>query len=163
MNRSLDSQYENNVQADISTPAKEMIIQHVELQWKLGQWRQNLPHFCSLVSEPWLDSIASSYESIRFSILLSLQSCYAGLLANRPILTRVLTGLIQEQNCDADFEMFLQYGLTVAKDDYQVIKSFHHIIRGICADPEGFVDRNGIWWLCNYSGNRLPPGPSSWA
>jgi Fungal specific transcription factor domain len=148
--------YEDNVEPDSSLSAQEIVTRRLKLQWKLDNWRQDTIRIHGLISEPELDHISSSsYDSIRFRIMLSLQYCYAIMLIDRPILCKLLATHAQNHNVEQDVESVLGYAVIVVENDYQAIKDLLHIINAICTCDEPFVDRNGAWWLCNYTSKCL--------
>jgi len=94
---------------------------------------------------------SSTSDAVRFQIMLSLHYYRVSLLINEPILTRILSAIIDSQTNEREIAMILDDALPAAKNDYIAAKCLQAIINSICVQLEPFLNRNGAWWICNYT------------
>lgn len=144
--------YGYNIETHTEMPTSELLVGRLQLSWELEKWRENTSSFPGILSDAQLAQRSpTSYDSIRFQLSLSIFYYQTLLLVNAPLLIRVLNEALKDRHNDRDFMLLLESAIPAIKTDLLSAQQLQRIIEAIAMNSEQFVDRNALWYICNYT------------
>lgn len=148
----LDILYDSNLES-IDPPAfHELTVKRLQLQWQLTKWRENTPPFCTILTDDEIYQISpTSFNAERFRIVLSIHYHCTILLINAPLIDAFLRECNKHLQSSGISSLFLESMISIIENDFSAVKSLQIMVQHITKEDESFIDRNGIWWTCNYS------------
>ncbi|KAH3962827.1 hypothetical protein HBI17_197680 [Parastagonospora nodorum] len=111
------------------------VAQRLEFTQRLAEWRES-------------SSIAFPEITNRFGILLSIHYHTTALLVNRPLVTRLIAEIFPNKSSSLPFMGEIAIAI---KQDVESAKELSQLVHCIAHYHPNFIDRNAIWWICNYS------------
>ena len=145
-------QRKRNFESAEALDIQEIIPRRLRLSYQLEKWRQDISPFCTILSEHDLGLLSpSTNDAVRFQIMLSIHYYRVALLINGPVLTRILAESFDGKRNERRFVLILDDALPAVKNDYLAAKCLQTIIHSLCTQMEPFLNRNGAWWICNYT------------
>ncbi|RFU33160.1 hypothetical protein B7463_g3168, partial [Scytalidium lignicola] len=148
----LDSIYDNNLGSADMPSSQELAIKRLQLMWQLFQWKESTSTFYNILSESDIHLLTTSLiDRNRFQIILSIHYHCTVILVNGPILDAFLKDLSKDIPNVASSALLLESMVPAIKDDLSATTCLQIIIEHITNHSDSFIDRNGLWWTCNYS------------
>ncbi|KAH5628884.1 hypothetical protein HBI51_207970 [Parastagonospora nodorum] len=125
------------------------VAQRLEFTQRLAEWRESssiaFPEVLSAQLDNWSEA---PYITNRFGILLSIHYHTTALLVNRPLVTRLIAEIFPNKSSSLPFMGEIAIAI---KQDVESAKELRQLVHCIAHYHPNFIDRNAIWWICNYS------------
>ncbi|KAK2612627.1 hypothetical protein QQS21_001399 [Conoideocrella luteorostrata] len=150
MGNTVDIIHASNISATHELNLSELVSHVMDLLRRLEHARSCMSPFELVLSGVDMSAwSASTFETERHAIVLSLYHYRATMLINAPLLLAVLRSIssISESN---ELRMQLNVAMSILQTYLQTIDSFHKLLCGILAQQRLFLRSNAVWWLCNY-------------
>ncbi|KAK5046124.1 hypothetical protein LTR84_008581 [Exophiala bonariae] len=149
ISRAVEVLYDHNIDSAKSS-IDNLLVRRLELQLELERWRISTAGSWKLLTGAELHGKPkSTYESLRFEILLSIHYYRTLMLINRPLITSILKSWITELSLVP--ETTTAVVLPIVQNDFTAAKELVGIVQAIESSGTSFLHRYGAWFLANYS------------
>ena len=144
--------YDHNIESNEELSTQDVLSARLQLSWELQKWRDASSSFVTILSdEPLLEWTLTSFDTIRFQIILSIFYYRTVLLINAPVLVRVLDKALRDQNNLEEFKLLLESAIPAIETDFFAAQQLQRIIQELATSSDQFIDRNALWYVCNYT------------
>lgn len=148
----VEKMYDYNIESLAEISTQELLGGRLQLSWELEKWRESTSSFVNIISDVHLAQwMSTSYDAIRFQICLSIFYYRTVLLVNAPLLLRVLNEALKDGHDDKEFMLLLESAIPAFKTDFLAAQQLQRIIEAIATCSEQFIERNALWYICNYT------------
>lgn len=152
----MESLYRHNIEGVGRVPLVETVAERLRLSLRLERWRDDISSFCGILCGSDLsDWTASSFDSNRFQILLSVQYYGTKLLLNGPVLAGFLMEWRLEHRSARELDAALESSAVAIKDACDAAQELQAIISAVNSSAPNFLDCNAAWWTCNFISEYL--------